>query len=172
MRTEPSVNTQEDKMNKMKKMISLLLVLTVLISMAAVMAGCESEPAPTQPSATTPTAGPSGEKSTYTVSVKSAGGMALAGVDLYIYADSTLSDLKQYGETDENGNARVELAPGSDYAIVLSGTPKGYVTEPYYSFNGTSAAITLNSQLVTTEKSYITSPRPRVVPERLSSVTS
>ena len=132
-------------MKNLKCLLSMILALAMVFSMAACTAGSgESEE--------TGAAGEeAGEQTGYSVTVKSAGGMALAGVDVYVYADSTLADLKQYGETDENGKVSFQMPAGGDYAIVLSGTPKGYQVESSYSFSGSSADITLTSSLIKDE---------------------
>ena len=125
-------------MNAMKRMLSLLLVMAMMLSLAACGGG----------EATVETEAASGETGTYTVSIKSAGGMKMEGVDVYIYADDTLADLKQYGETDAEGVVNFTMEKSSDYAIVVSGAPKGYAVESSYAFNGNSAAITLTSSLI------------------------
>ena len=126
-----------------KKLLSLLLVLAVVLSMTAALTGCKDNQTgedPTEPS--------SGKNASYTVNIESAGGMPLDGIEVYVYADSTLSDLKQYGETDENGTAKLELPEGGDYAIVLESVPAGYEKKDIYSFNGKKANIKLNSGLI------------------------
>lgn len=85
---------------------------------------------------------------TYTVNVKSAGGMALSEVDVYIYTDDTCTDVKKFATTDEEGSVSFSLAESDSYAIVLSGLPKGYEVEDTYSFDGTSADIAVTSSLV------------------------
>ena len=125
-------------MNAMKRMLSLLLAMAILLSLAACGGG----------NATAETEAASSETGTYTVSVKTAGGMKMEGVDVYVYADDTLADLKQYGETDAEGVVNFTMEKSSDYAIVVSGTPKGYAVESSYAFNGNSAAITLTSSLI------------------------
>ena len=101
-------------MNKFKKMLSLILAFVLLISMTACGGSGNAETEAAGDAA-------SGAEVTYTVSVETMGGMIMDGVDVYIYADSTLTDLKQYGETDENGVATFTMAESADYAIVLSG---------------------------------------------------
>lgn len=127
-------------MNNIKKILSVLLVLAMLCSMAA----CS----PKNPEATggEPT-GDSGSGS-YRVSVQTAGGMPLAGIAVYVYADSSKEDMKGYGETDENGVATFDLPRSSDYVVELSGVVKGYEVADHYSFTGNTAAITLKSSLV------------------------
>ncbi len=96
--------------------------------------------------------GPSGndpaEKINYTVSVKTVGGMALEGVFVTVYTDSTFDDLVDYATTDSNGLATLKLKENDKYAIKISGAPEGYVIEDCYSFTGTSAAITLTSKVI------------------------
>ena len=128
-------------MNAMKRMLSLLLVMAMMLSLAACGGG----------ETAVETEAVSGETGTYTVSVKTAGGMKMEGVDVYIYADNTLADLKQYGETDAEGVVSFNMEKSSDYAIVVSGAPKGYAVESSYAFNGNSAAITLTSSLIQDE---------------------
>lgn len=95
--------------------------------------------------------GGSGEKTAYTVTVKSAGGMALADIDVYVYANDTLEDMKDLAKTNSEGTASFNLAQHDQYAIVLSGVPKGYDVKESYAFDGETAAITLTSSLITDE---------------------
>ena len=87
-------------------------------------------------------------KVNYTVSVKSLGGLALSGITLFVYEDETLEDLAGYAITDENGIATVELKVSDKYRVVLSDPPEGYKTEASYPFTGTTAVITLTSQVI------------------------
>ena len=131
-------------MYNFKKILSMILALAMAFSMMAVLSGCKDEDA-TQES----TAADSGAEGTsYLVSVRSASGMLLSGVDVYVYADNTLNDLKYYGETDANGQVTLSMAQSDSYAVVLSGLGKGYNVEEYYTFNGTTAVITLTSSVV------------------------
>lgn len=120
----------------MKHLFKAILVL----SLAFLLAGCGSEPSPA-PAETIPA-------ETYTVTVRTAGGMALPGIDVYIYEDDTLADLKQYGETDENGQLTLDMGKRDSYAITLSGTAPGYTVEGFYRFTGNRADITLTSALI------------------------
>lgn len=129
-------------MNKFKKLLSLTLAFVLLLSMTA--CGGSETAAETE-------AAEAGANATYTVTVESMGGMIMEGVDVYIYADSTLADLKQYGETDENGEAVFVMPESSDYAIVLSGMPDGYLVEESYAFSGTTANLRIASQLISGE---------------------
>lgn len=129
-------------MKSMKKIVSLLLIAVMLLSMTA----CGGETAET-----TEAAAENAANAVYTVTVETAGGMALPGLDVYVYADSTLADLKKFGQTDENGQVNFELPESDAYAVALSGTAKGYEVADSYAFSGNTARITLNSSLITDE---------------------
>ena len=130
----------------LKKMLTLILALAMVFSMAAAMTGCKNNEEAEEPTEAT-----TGESVTHTIKIQSKGGMALEGLEVYIYADNTLTDLKGFTETDENGEATVELPQGGDYAITISGAPKGYAVEESYAFNGLAADITLTSSLISGE---------------------
>lgn len=134
-------------MKNCKKLLSLLLVLAMLFTLAA----CGKDDGHGQSDKVDLGGSGNGESTEYTVSIKTAGGMAMAGVDVYIYADSGLSDMKTFGQTDEKGLVSFTLPQSSAYAIVLSGVPKGYDLKDSYSFSGTTAVITLTSALITGE---------------------
>ena len=130
-------------MNKMKKLFAVILTIAMVLSMCAVLSACKDQ------ENTDATGG--GEAGSYTVSVKSQGGLPLEKVAVSVYADDTLSDLKGYDETDENGEATMELGGGSNFTITLSGVPAGYAVEESYSMSGTSTEIVLTSSLITGE---------------------
>ena len=126
----------------MKRFLSFLLIAAMLCSMAA--CGGEPEQQPTEAVVSDKTA-------IYTVTVETAGGMMLPGLDVYVYADSTLSDLKKFGQTDENGQISFEMPESDSYAVTLSGVAKGYEVAESYAFKGNSARITLTSFLIKDE---------------------
>ncbi len=126
----------------LKKLLSVLLAVAMLLSMSAALAGCGGTGENGKEDAG------NGEKVSHSVTITSAGGMALEGIDVYVYADETKSDLEGFAETDAEGKATIELAQGADYAIDLQSAPKGYIVEDSYSFDGTSAEITLTSALI------------------------
>ena len=107
------------------------------------------EPTTTKKQEETTTA--SNAKVLYTVNVKTAGGMALEDIDVYIYADSTKKDLKEYRSTDKSGTVKFELKKSPKYAIVLEGVPAGYNVRASYSFVGNTANIILTSSVITGE---------------------
>lgn len=126
--------------------------LTALLLAFLLLAGCAGPAAaPTEPSATEPTAAPAVSTGTYTVSVTSKGGMALQGIDVYIYSDEAMSELAGSGATDAKGTVTVELPKDGSYFIELDSVPRGYTVEERYSFTGNAAMITLTSSLIADE---------------------
>ena len=130
-------------MSRMKKLFAAILTVATVFSMCAGLSACKNE---NDPSGTG-----TGEAGTYTVTVKSEGGLALEGVAVSVYADDSMSDLKGYDETDENGKAEIQLDGSTSYAIALSNYPKGYTAQESYRFDGTSAEIKLSPSLITGE---------------------
>lgn len=127
--------------NNMRRIACLFLAVVMLCSMAA----CGGETAqPTEVAV-------SSETAIYTVTVETAGGMVMSGLDVYVYADNTLADLKKFGQTDENGQISFELPKSDSYAVTLSGVAKGYDVADSYAFNDDSARITLTSALIKDE---------------------
>ena len=129
-------------MNAFKKILSVLLVAVMLVS---VLAGCNGD----DTDSTQPTG--NGVAGTYTVTVKTAGGLPMSELDIYVYADESMTDLKQFGKTDANGTVSFALDGKDPYAISVTGAPKGYLVDKTYSFNGTSANISLKSEVVKDE---------------------
>jgi len=127
-------------MSRMKKILAMILAVATVLCMCAGLAGCNNK------EGTAETV--NGEAGTYTVTVKSAGGLPLKGVAVSVFADDALTDMKGYAETNEDGVATMELDGKNKYAITLSTVPKGYAVEKSYSFNGTKADITLTSSVI------------------------
>lgn len=128
-------------MNNVKRLLAFILALAAVFSLAA----CGNRGDGDNDDQET------GETTSYTVTIQSAGGLALEKIAVSVYADDTLSDLQGYDETDANGEAVIQLPQKDGYAISLSGLPKGYAAEASYSFNGNKAQITLTSALIQDE---------------------
>lgn len=131
-------------MKNLKRVLAMLLAVIMVLSMAA----CRKHDSTDE---NNNNGGGSSEKGSYTVTVNTRGGMAMAELDVYIYTDSSLADLQDYGKTDSNGKVSFNLPKKDGYAIVISGAPKGYEVKEYYSFNGNTANITLTSSLIMDE---------------------
>ena len=140
-------------MKKLRKSLALILALLMLL---ASFAACNPGNGPdettgetTQPNTPDETKpGSSEAKAEYSITVKSAGGLALAGVNVYIYTDDTLEDLVNYTTTDAAGVAKITLKKNDKYVAVLSGMPEGYKTEACYPLSGTATEITLTSAVI------------------------
>ena len=120
-----------------KRILSLLL-------MGLLLTGCQGDPVSRE------TTAPPAQRE-YTLRLTTAGGMPMEGGDLYIYQDDSLADLVAYGETDSEGRASFPLEEKDDYAIVVSGLPRGYQPEESYRFDGAAAEITVPSALISGE---------------------
>ena len=134
---------------------SLALILAVLMLLATLAACKPSTPPdettgetthPDNPTETNP--GNTEAKAEYSITVKSAGGLALAGVNVYIYTDDTLEDLVNYTTTDALGVAKITLKKSDKYVAVLSGMPEGYKTEACYPLTGTATEISVTSAVI------------------------
>ena len=113
---------QEKSMFNFKRFMSAFLAIAVVISMGAILGACGKNNGSTDPTGSE--GGPAGEKKTYTVTVHSAGGMALSDVGVSVYADSTKTDMKDHRTTDADGKVTFQLPASDNYAIELSGLPK------------------------------------------------
>lgn len=135
-----------------KALVWLLAVLMLVSALAACTPPAPDEEttaettAPTTPEETKP--GSSDTKLDFKVTVKSAGGLPLAGVNVYVYADDTLEDLVNYATTDALGVATISLKAAQGYAAVLSGLPEGYKTEASYPLAGLETELTVTSAVI------------------------
>ena len=126
-----------------KRALCFLLAATMLFALAACNIGGDTT------GDTTGTTGPSGDngKVTYTVTVKTNAGMAMEGLNVFLYADAALTDMKGAAGTDASGKATFNLAEGN-YYVQLQGVATGFDVKESYAMNGTSLNITLTSSLV------------------------
>ncbi len=143
-------------MKTWKRWLTAVLAVALLVSMCSVLAGCNNSgienPDPDTPDnqiseedAALATGG------TYVVNVKTAGGMVLSDISVYVYADETLSDLKTFKQVDENGKAVFDLGEAGNYVATVTGAPKGYQVEAFYTFTNNVANIVLTSSVITGE---------------------
>ena len=140
-------------MKNLRKPLAWLLAMLMLVS---VLAACQTDPnsgettddttSATTPSETRP--GSDDTKLDFSVTVKSAGGLPLSGVNVYVYTDNTLEDLVNYGTTDAAGQAKISMKSAQGYVAVLSGFPEGYKTETCYPLTGLATEISLTSAVI------------------------
>ncbi len=79
----------------MKKFQRNLACVMAVLTLFSLMTACGAEETPS----TEPTAPAAAPLSGCTVTVKTEGGMALEGVDVYVYADEAMQDMKGFAET-------------------------------------------------------------------------
>ena len=140
-------------MRNARKPLALLLAVLMLVS---VLAACQPTPNGSEtteesttvntPAETQPNAGDT--KLDFSVTVKSAGGLPLSGVNVYVYTDNTLEDLVNYGTTDALGQTKISMKSAQGYVAVLSGLPEGYKTEASYPLTGLATEITVTSSVI------------------------
>ncbi len=134
-------------MKKMKRAFTMLMVLAMAFSLCSGLSGCNGNGS-TGGEGGKETAPNTGANVSYTVTVKTVGGMAMEGVGVSVFTDEAMTNLQNTMSTNDKGVATLSMPEGGQYYISLSGVPKGYALEKYYTFSGTSADITLQSSLV------------------------
>ena len=128
-----------------KRILSLLLVCATLLALAA----CQNPQDATTTPGTTGGNNVSSDVGTYTVKLTTAGGMALANQQVRVYRDEAGTDLVNALNTDANGKVTFSLKKGDKYYIMLDDAKlKGYDVQPYYTFDGMNANLTLTSSLI------------------------
>lgn len=144
-----------------KKVMALFLALILLFS---TVAGMLTSCAPTEPECPPhkdeggdgvcdkceePMA-PAGQdgKTTYTVTVKTIGGMPLPNVIISAYADAALEDLEQFGTTGADGVATLKMDSADKYYAKLSGLPDGYNAQASYEITSLATTITVSSSVI------------------------
>ena len=85
---------------------------------------------------------------TYTIDIKTKGGVAFEKLEIHVYEDSSLNDLVAVGKTDANGVYTFEAEYSKDYVAVLKNMPQGYVVENYYSLEETTLTLALEAKLL------------------------
>lgn len=123
---------------------SLLLIGILCLALCLCFSACrdsEVTETTTQPDNVT-------QQTTYSIAVKSEGGVALEGLSVFIYADSNLTDMVAVGKTDAEGNMSFTHMPSDSYVAVLTDVPEGYVVEEAYELKEETTTIVLKTQLV------------------------
>jgi len=147
-----SVDADTDKEPKPKKSKKILIIVIACVLLAAIATGVAvllmggSEGFSDDPDDVV-----TGEKVEHSISIKTAGGMVMSDLDVYVYDNADLSNMVDFAKTSAEGKVSFNLAKGAEYAIVLSGVPKGYDVKECYVFDGEKADIVLKSELVKDE---------------------
>lgn len=121
------------------RIAALVLCFALLLPLAA----CRRNEQPQQD--------PDVETKTYTVQVRTAGGMALSGVGVYIYEDETLSELVWFDQTGDDGCMTFTDVARNTYVAVLADVPTGYAVEDLYAITGDRTEIVLEQGVLDDE---------------------
>lgn len=125
---------------KVKKTVSLLVLAAVLL----LCTGCQ----PALPNESMGASVPSeADTVTYTVELRTEGGMPLSGIRVDVYKNQMSDDLVWAAETDEYGKITFRVKQSDTYAAVLSGVPEGYQTSETYPLGGTYTKIVMKTFL-------------------------
>ena len=92
-----------------------------------------------------------GDTATYTIEVKSASGILLKDVGLFIYEDKSMSELVTFIKTNESGAASFTDVARNTYVAVLDKVPTGYEAEEYYPLTGELTDIVLKTGVMDEE---------------------
>lgn len=142
---------------KKTKIISILLCLCLALS-TLIFASCDDESkgepdiAASQQTTQAETENEteadtvSGEKTEYTVTVKSQGSLELGGIEFEVYADAECTSLRARGETNLKGEATFKLAASECYLKITS-APDGYRYDELYTITDTATSIQLESYI-------------------------
>ena len=142
---------------KTKRLVAILLVLAVLVCGLLVACNEECSHEDADNNGVCDVCGESlgsgnntnnGPKETYTISVKSMGGVGFSKVTLLIYNRNT-DQLIDAITTEANGIGSKDLPIGDYYATITSGVPDGYKTQDKYYFSSNRTInIVLQSEVV------------------------
>lgn len=84
---------------------------------------------------------------TYTISVKTEGGMVLPELQVLVYTDDTLMDLVAVGKTDINGQMQFTAEVSDSYVATVSEAPRGYAVADAYTVDE-NTEIVLKAELL------------------------
>ncbi len=147
-------------MRNLKRPLLFFLVLCLLTTaLLPALVGCtdptvdpDKPPVDDPSDPNNPNPGEGNQNATYTVVVKTVGGMPLSGVNVFIYTDDTLGNLQDFATTDASGIATLSLPVSNTYHAVLpSGVPSGYQIATSYPITGNGIEIVLSASVITDE---------------------
>lgn len=128
----------------------LCLLLCLCISMCA--PGEQNTPIPD--ASNTPDVGT--EKMLYTIQVQSESGLPLPEIGVYVYTDSTMTELVWFARTDAEGKLSFTDAVSNSFVAVLKDVPAGYLAEEQYRLTGENTQIVLSAGLMEGDLNNIT----------------
>lgn len=130
---------------------SLILVLCLAICLSTVACSGKKDSDPSAPVGTTGSG-----IMTYTVQVTAETGTPLEEIGVYIYTDSTKSELVWFAKTDAEGKLTFTDIPSDNFVAVLADVPAGYLVEETYPLTGENTVIKLSAGLMEGDLSTVT----------------
>lgn len=126
-----------------KYFIAVAIVIICILGVA-----CEKSDDNLNPSAV-PSASPeTGTPQNYTITVKTEGGMPLPDIDVYVYTDSSMTEIVWAEKTDSDGKMQFSDSITGDAVVVLKKVPIGYSYEDTYKITSTEFVIALKTNIV------------------------
>lgn len=129
-------------MTTFKKLVCVMGMVCLLAAVALLAAGCQTNPE-TQPPVTTQ---PEPDLAEYSITVRTAGGIKLKDISVYVYEDADGGLLDKPFSLNAEGKCAFFAPKSNEYTVVLQGIPDGYDVEPRYEMGeGNHLEIVLNS---------------------------
>lgn len=129
-------------------------VLCLLLCLCVSMCGTGGQNTPAPDASSTPTAG--SEKMDYTIEVHSESGQPLPEIGVYVYTDSTQTELVWFARTDDSGKVSFTDVASTGFVAVLTDVPAGYLVEEQYTLTGAATKIVLTAGLMEGDLNNIT----------------
>ena len=137
-------------MKKTNKAIAILLtLLMVLPTLLFTLTSCNNNNGGNQGGSNN--GGSSSQKTAYSITVVTKGGMPMAKLPVYIfeYNDGEIGDIVDAGATDDNGKATFTLSKNGSYAAQINNSiHDGYDVEDYYPIVSNEMNITVSSSVI------------------------
>lgn len=129
----------------------LILVLCLAICLSTVACSGKKAEDSSEPVGTTGSG-----TMTYTVQITAETGTPLEKIGVYVYTDSTMSELVWFAKTDVEGKLTFTDIPSDNFVAVLADVPAGYLVEEYYPLTGENTVIKLSAGLMEGDLSTVT----------------
>ncbi len=130
----------------MKRVLSIIMVVLMLGTMLLQMVSCGGNDNPPIETGSESGTGGTNTQGTYTIEIKSIGGIKLKDVLVELYSDGKLAG--RGVRTDANGIATFKVAQKSNYVAKLSDVPAGYKVNESYPVGSTGTSIVLTSGVI------------------------
>lgn len=107
-------------------------ILTLLLALCLLLTACKEPVEPTTEPTTVPSAPTKPQEITYTVHVSTDNGKNLQGVGVWIYTDSSMTEMIWFDKTDESGTMSFVAKESEKYVLALQDVPEGYEVDTSY----------------------------------------